>query len=215
MEKENRFAENLRRLRDYWGETQDDFRVAIACGKAYSRSNVSKWENGTGKPDNDTLVRIAEHYHVSIDQLLYDDLSEIGKMSFRADKNSLSELSRIALPYVTSPEAETDPLFYKAFAMMKRLWSKFGSTVSEWTLPEIYSLYYDSYQKNATIEAVCNMVSCLMAEWAGIVSKTVAERMDRLPNNTELVTGLLKNISLGQVELFTPEEISMYSLKCK
>ncbi len=63
---EKGFASNLRELRKARKETQQQLANVIGV----SRSNVSKWENGLLEADHKTLKAIAQHYHITIDQLL-------------------------------------------------------------------------------------------------------------------------------------------------
>lgn len=60
------FGENLKHLRNSLNLTQKVFGSKVGLSKAV----VSKYENGMGYPSFDTLVRIAQHYGVTIDYLL-------------------------------------------------------------------------------------------------------------------------------------------------
>ncbi len=54
-------AENIKRLRDTYGLTQDELgEIAGVSGKA-----VSKWENGAGDPRMGAIQKIADHFHIS------------------------------------------------------------------------------------------------------------------------------------------------------
>ena len=60
------FPSALRRLLQERGETQGD--IAAATGK--TRQTVSQYYNGISEPSYDTLVKIADHFDVSLDYLL-------------------------------------------------------------------------------------------------------------------------------------------------
>lgn len=66
-----RFGEKLRSLRRHHGMTIQQLTYAIGyTGHGY----LSELETGKKPPTVDVLLRIAQLFHVSIDQLLRDDL---------------------------------------------------------------------------------------------------------------------------------------------
>lgn len=60
------FASNIRKLMSENNVTQDE--LARAIGK--TRQTVSQYVNGVSEPGYDTLVKIANYFHVSLDYLL-------------------------------------------------------------------------------------------------------------------------------------------------
>lgn len=62
----NELATRLRLLRNATGETQTEVGEAVGAGQR----NVWTWENGRAKPDWETVVRLADHFDVSVDYLL-------------------------------------------------------------------------------------------------------------------------------------------------
>lgn len=63
------FSEKLQLLRKQRGFTQDELANALFV----SRTAVSKWEQGRGYPNIDSLKRIANLFSVSVDELLSGD----------------------------------------------------------------------------------------------------------------------------------------------
>lgn len=57
---------NLRLIRLRSGQSQ----CAVAKAVGISNAALSNYEKGYREPNLDTLIRLAEHYHVSIDSLL-------------------------------------------------------------------------------------------------------------------------------------------------
>ena len=59
----------IQQLRAYRGMTQEDL------GKLFhvTRQTVSNWENGKSFPDLQTLVRMSDQFHISLDILLKSD----------------------------------------------------------------------------------------------------------------------------------------------
>lgn len=68
----NRLSKNIKSLRKFVGETQEDLAYSIGLD---SKSAVANWESGANKPSPDNLNKIAAHYRVTVDQLLKDDFS--------------------------------------------------------------------------------------------------------------------------------------------
>ena len=68
----SRLSKNIKSLRKYMGETQEELAYSIGLD---SKSAVANWESGANKPSPDNLKKIAAHYRVTVDQLLEDDLS--------------------------------------------------------------------------------------------------------------------------------------------
>ena len=61
-----KFGERLKELRVDNNERQAD----LADFLSVSKTTVCQWETNKQEPDFDTLVKIADHYAVSIDYLL-------------------------------------------------------------------------------------------------------------------------------------------------
>ena len=71
-----RLGANIKSLRNAYGETQEELGAAIFVEK----NTISSYETGTREPKKDTLSAIARHFMVSLEELLYSDLSDIGKI---------------------------------------------------------------------------------------------------------------------------------------
>jgi len=76
------FSENLKKLRVASGMSQEQLALRLNV----VRQTVSKWEKGLSVPDADLLVRLAEIFEVSVDELLGET----------APKEDASELARIS-----------------------------------------------------------------------------------------------------------------------
>ncbi|MBE5868643.1 MAG: helix-turn-helix transcriptional regulator [Lachnospiraceae bacterium] len=64
---------NIKYLRDALGETQDQLGLAIG----ESKSSVSQVETGIRPPTLDFLIKLAKHFCITIDEILFSDLSYI------------------------------------------------------------------------------------------------------------------------------------------
>lgn len=59
-------SENIKTLRKQKGYTQEELAVRLHV----VRQTVSKWEKGLSVPDAETLIRLAEIFEVSVNELL-------------------------------------------------------------------------------------------------------------------------------------------------
>ncbi len=66
MGKSNVIGENIRRVRVRNGETQEQLGKVIG----YGATTIANYESGYRQPDIQTLVKIANHYGVSINELI-------------------------------------------------------------------------------------------------------------------------------------------------
>ena len=89
-------AENLRRLREDYGYTQKQIGEKLNI----SRQAYSNYENGKRIPDIFLLVRIADIYHLSLEQLLTQNCRKAGV---------INESSR---PYYTAMIEDTADTLY-------------------------------------------------------------------------------------------------------
>lgn len=114
---------NLRSLRLAFGETQEQLGEAIFVEK----NTISYYETGKREPNKGTLSAIADHYMVSVDEILYSDLTSIRGIDLNADK--LRKGIGIILPIVTSDNAMKNASFKNAYETHKRFYKRY-STVS-------------------------------------------------------------------------------------
>lgn len=81
--KKMNFTDNLIKLRKQHGYTQQ----SLAEKLNYSDKAVSKWERGESLPDVQTIGDIAYLFHLSIDELLYNEPESIEKISKQSEQN--------------------------------------------------------------------------------------------------------------------------------
>lgn len=64
-------AENLKYLREKNGETRNDIsRLLSTTGYGFSEMTVRRYENGESEPELGKVIMLAEHYNVTVDDLL-------------------------------------------------------------------------------------------------------------------------------------------------
>lgn len=83
------FENNLIKLRKQKGWSQDE----LAENLDLSRQAISKWENGTSKPDIDNIKRISKVFDVGIDELLSNDITDDHALSLDFDSNKKKKKS--------------------------------------------------------------------------------------------------------------------------
>ena len=81
--------QNLRMLRQKFDVTQN--RLAEAIG--VSQQSINKYENHNVEPDIDTLIKIADFFHVSVDFLIGHDLPQ-GESEFRLHSDEVRLVSQ-------------------------------------------------------------------------------------------------------------------------
>ncbi len=71
-------AQNLKYLREKNGETQKDIsKLLSVTGYGYSEMTVSRYENGECEPELRKVIILAEHFNVTIDELLTVEMKKI------------------------------------------------------------------------------------------------------------------------------------------
>ena len=61
-----KFAENVKQLRSQFNFTQKQLGEKLGI----SASNISDWENGISRPEYENLIKLADIFDVTLDELL-------------------------------------------------------------------------------------------------------------------------------------------------
>lgn len=80
-------SEKIQKLRKEHNLTQEQ----LAARLFVSRTAVSKWETGRGTPSMESLKLLAEHFHITLDQLLSTE--EIVAIAERENKEKVRKLA--------------------------------------------------------------------------------------------------------------------------
>ena len=89
------------------------------------KSAVSMYETGRREPNKDILKSIAEHYGASVEELLTEDLTEMGNARISINPYAFWEEIDVILPITASEEALTNPHFKKAHTIHRALFDEF------------------------------------------------------------------------------------------
>ncbi|MFQ7265004.1 MAG: helix-turn-helix domain-containing protein [Lachnospiraceae bacterium] len=165
---DNQLGRNIQHLRIIHNETLDELGNVIHCAK----STVKGYENGSRKPDLQTLQILSKHYNKPVDELLYVDLNELGNMS--VDLNSpdhTTELFRVIFPLYCSEKAMKNPNFKKGYDLSQRLLraSSNAEVLPGSTIGRIYEAYVKATDESDSPEAVANLVWTVFVWWSQIV----------------------------------------------
>jgi transcriptional regulator with XRE-family HTH domain len=85
---------NLRYLRKKYDVSNRE--IAEMLGKK-TQGTIIKWENSETEPPLSDVIRLAELYHVSIDELVYVDLPDFYDISSESMENSIEKHKEIIL----------------------------------------------------------------------------------------------------------------------
>lgn len=113
-----KLGSNIRSLRMAFGETQEQLGEVIFVEK----NTVSYYENGKREPNRETIAAIANHYMISVGELMYSDLTEIGRIT--VNPNAFWKNIDIIFPIVSSEKALSNEHFIKAFDAHKELYEQ-------------------------------------------------------------------------------------------
>ena len=164
---DNQLGRNIQHLRIIHNETLDELGSIIHCAK----STVKGYENGSRKPDLQTLQLLSAHYNKPVDELLYTDLTGLEIISI--DLNSpahTTELLRVILPLYSSEEAMKNPNFKNGYDLSQRLLEAFSNAevLSGSVIARIFEAFVKATDESESPEAVANLVWSVFVFWSHI-----------------------------------------------
>lgn len=118
MNEIQRLGKNIKALRNAHGESQEKLAEAIYVEK----TAISNYESGRRVPDKNIIASIAKYYMVSIEELLYSDLSGLGSIAVNPD--ILWKHIDIVFPIICSEIALENNYFKQAFNLHKEVFEQ-------------------------------------------------------------------------------------------
>lgn len=91
------FREKLQMLRKEKGYSQEQLADILGV----SRQAVSKWESGTSYPETDKLIEISKLFHVSLDELLKNEINETKKANTTLNSEKENEFIKFYKKFST------------------------------------------------------------------------------------------------------------------
>lgn len=109
---DEKIRKNIICLRKFYGETQKELADAIG----HESQSVNMWEKGKRKISTQNLELIAEHYHITVNDLIYEDYSDdSGTLVIK--ENGLDKMLRKMFHLVQTPQAKCNSHFIKGCEM--------------------------------------------------------------------------------------------------
>lgn len=164
---DNQLGRNIKHLREMHAETLDELGAVIHCAK----STVKGYENGSRKPDLQTLQDIASHYNKPVDELLHTDLTGLGELTL--DMNSISgmlDLINVMLPLYCSEAAMKNDNFKKGYELSQRLLDGFAKAeiLPGNMIVRIFEAYLNAADESEEPVAFANIMWCIFVWWTQI-----------------------------------------------
>ena len=160
------WAKNIKLLRKCRGELQ--FQLGNIIG--YSDKTISAFENGRNTPNEETFIKIANHYEVSLDMLLHEKLTK----RIISQRNEIIDTSKQItwvngfFVRVKSNKALNDEWFIKATECFDKLLSI--NTISSILVRESFekckNAYFNSYKHSHIIAGAANTLMVIFLEYA-------------------------------------------------
>ena len=149
---------NIRILRRSFGETQEQLGAVIG----YEKNTVSQYESGNRLPDYETIRSIAEHYMITVDDLISMDLGS--EYHRREDAAQLVRGSaESAFPAVTTEEALRNERFRRAYGRHLALLKDYDNDDVEDCLDDCADAYMELLDDPAAKDAsAANLLSLLL-----------------------------------------------------
>ena len=157
-------SSNIKNLRRVYGEEQVDLANAIGL----TIPAVSNYERGERVPKRDIIARIAKHYRITEDELLYCDLSNMKTIADRPfyDPIFSSKALDILFPLMNNPRALENENFKQAYSVhtkyleLIRHEAPLPESVEE-DIPRCLELYKKS-RDEGVVEGAANHLSVVM-----------------------------------------------------
>ncbi len=179
----NRLGKNIRALREYYGETQE----ALGGRIHVEKNTVSCYETGRHEPSQDTLALIAAHFQITVEELLFSDLSGLkGERFSPTAEGLLSGLFGALFPRVSSKRALGAEGFRRVWeghgAALERMKTA-GTDMEAWsealegTLDSLFG-YLDAWElEEAREETAANYIG-LYLFWEAVLNRGEAHKTD-------------------------------------
>lgn len=192
---------NIRSLRNAYGQSALELSLDIGVGP----TAISQYENGKRKPKRDIMLKIAKHFMITENELIYGDYSHMQNISDFPVNNKEYNASMIdkMFPIVFTEEARNNISFNKAYEIHLEQKDLFlQGSCEDSKIDECLDLYKKSY-KEGVIEGIANSLWWLMlcGSSYSLASPTLIKSLKRLNGNE----GTMKDIISGFLYSFDDE----------
>lgn len=195
---------NIKALRKIYCETQEQ--LAAAIGE--KNSAVANYEKGY-YPKRDALIKIAKHYRVTLDELVFgkyplgDDVPNLSTINSESDCYNATKL----FPVISTEKALENINFRKAYERHKQLIEliESGANISENEIEKCCNLYV-SAGKEGIVEGYANQLWWLM-----IIGVSLSQLSIEMYRNFDLISRGKKSIEELIKRYFLPSFDEIYS----
>lgn len=157
---------NITALRAHHQESQKDLAEALGI----SSNAISQYESlATDRlPDIDIMIAMAEHYHITLDDLLYHEFTFNPILIIEINNETISDVLETILPMdkvsEDDPEEEKSPSLLEAFQIHERLYDNILKREAPKEIEEIASIMitYKKAIKKGSKKAIINHLWWLM-----------------------------------------------------
>ena len=157
MKDNNLLGRNIQRLREIHGDTLEDLGDAIG----FAKSTIKGYENGSRKPDPNTVKTIANYYGKTVDELMHADLTSLAKINLQQiSLSSIVEIFKKTMPLFSSKEAMKNASFKKGYDLSQRILKAFtkGETLRGSIITDVTELFIQAINETEAPEAIANLV---------------------------------------------------------
>lgn len=142
MGSESRLGTNIRSLRKAYGETQEKLGDVLNVGK----NTVSYYENGMREPNKEMLAEIAKHYMISVEELMFCDLSGLEEIT--VDNTTFWKNIGMILPMISTETAMKNKHFFRAYKYHKEFYEELHNVClnSIGNMDKCYGEYLEAYE---------------------------------------------------------------------
>ena len=211
-----RFANNLKELRKLYNESQAELAVVIGV----STGTIGKYEspkNNKTNPNRDVIKKIAMHYRITEEELMYADFNIAGSISEKLTFKDLYKINFSMFPIVKSDEALINDYFRQGYEAQIRVQEALenGKVFDN----EDVDICFDAYSKVDLPESDANYL------WWLILMEITASNTDMISahdyaayNKDIQLDEYIKNVYLNNLgfekyQLFEKDDISEDELK--
>lgn len=169
--KKSYLSKNIAFLRKQNHETQKELGEKIGVRD----STISNYETEIREPSNDILTKLSEHYLVSVNDLLYKDLSQYIYGILPNNSDEIYNSLRIEFPFVCSEKALSNKNFKIAYRktceIFESLKSPFNILTSAFIEKGIQE-YKIAFQEDDTLfESIVNILCLIFLHYSAIVGQ--------------------------------------------
>ncbi len=198
MKDNNLLGRNIQRLREIHGDTLASLGKAIG----FEKSTIKGYENGSRKPDPDTVKAIANYYGKTVDELMHTDMTSLKKIDMQQISfTSTLEIFKKIMPLFYTEEAMNNASFKKGYDLSIEILNAFekGETLRGTIITDVTELFLQASTETEAPEAIANLVWSIFVWWSQIFdakemlalqNKLLSKRIDILELSREI-----KNVS--------------------